>query len=575
MSGSIDRLEGAFPEPQRPRPVAPASSGGGGIGADYERKLKRLGQRWLTYLQTTGTVEEYASASEVDMAIVSALVKRNFTDAEIWKTLADSPRYQDRIKRKGQRHTDDLYTLEIQKARQVVVPFPPDPEPRRAQRAASRPIPRSTQPPAAAQRERVPFTLLTEPGSFVSRYVAYATKRTDAPSEAHELVAIGALSALAGPIVRLPIATAVHGWRLVLWVCYIVNSTVGRKSTVVNLIQDIIEPVLGSSAFLQWEGSPQGFIQKLQERDSQTAVFIRDEYSGLMQQANRGGHMAGLFQTLIRAYDGGTIENIRVRKKNRDGEMEQDVDRANDPYLVTLSASTRDSFITRATIDNVLDGFLARFIFVTGAAEPRQLPVITAAIRAERDALIRHAREFVERAHQMAELAISQEVLDASWATEQAWLLEAQDTEYPDALAASYKRLSESVLKVAALLAIDRGEVPQVQLRDYETALAIAEQRWKQPTRELVETLGQTEFARNCDRVLLSIRRQPGIPLSHLYRLHRKLKKRDFDEVLAALEQQEMVERIDGEADSGRAPVLFFPCGAGASDEMQNGRAGP
>jgi hypothetical protein len=566
----LSRLESTFGRTERPKTASP-TSGDGGVTADYEAKLRRLGQRWSENINTIGALESYASASEVDMAIVTALVKRNFTDAEIWRTLRDSPRYQDRVTRKGQQHTDNLYAKEIEKARQVVTPFPPDaPRPAHAERGSRRPYPLVQQPTTVAERPRPapvpvrpilpPFTLATPADSFVSRYVRYAAKRTDAPLEAHELMAIGGLSALAGPVPRLPIATSVHGWKLSLWVLYIVNSTVGRKSTVLNLMRDILAPILGEHALIEWEGSPQGLIQRLQDRDGQSAVFLRDEYSGLVQQMNRGGHMAGLTQTLIRAYDGGVIENIRVKKKNRDGEMERDVDRVADPYLVTLSASTRDSFITRCTIDNVLDGFLARFVFVTGYAEPRPLKELEASVRTERDELVQHARDFAARADQFGDIALHPDVLAAAWDTEQAWLKEADASNHPDALAASFKRLSESVLKVAALLAIDRGEISRVELEDYQAALRMGD-RWRRSTLEIVETLGATDFQRTCDLVLASVRRQPGIPLSHLYRLHRKLRKRDFDEVLAALAEQAQLQLVERQSDGqqGRPPIRIYP----------------
>src|SRR5437660_1687500 len=73
------------------------------------------------------------------------------------------------------------------------------------------------------------YVSVTPPESFVSRYVAYARQRTDAPPEAHELMAVGILSALAGPKPRVPLATSIKGLSLVLWALYIVNSTVGRK----------------------------------------------------------------------------------------------------------------------------------------------------------------------------------------------------------------------------------------------------------------------------------------------------------------------------------------------------------
>lgn len=559
MTDELERLKGAYAttlpatKGQTPQPT-------GGVTASYDEKLRRLGRRWTGLLNTVGPAERYTTASEVDMAIVAALVKRNFTDGEIWEVLRGSPRYADRVERKGQRHTDDLYGKEIAKARGLVVPFPPDPPrsnpttpPQR--RHIDAPPPTPPRPPA--------FTVVTPADSFITRYVDYASQRTDAPPEAHELMAVGALSTLAGSSPRIPIATAVHGWQLNLWTLYIVNSTVGRKSTVVNFITDILVEVIGKAALIQWEMSPQGFIQALMARNGEPAAFVRDEYSGLMQQMNRGGHMAGMLQTLIRAYDGGTLENRRTKKKNEaSGEMEADTDRVENPYLTKLCASTRDSFIQRATIDNVLDGFLARFIIVTGHAEARRLVKMPPALVHARVRLIQHAQDFHARANGIADMGITDAVLDAQWETEQAWIREADASDYPDALAASFKRLSESVLKTAALLAIDADTIT-VDVEHYRTALAMGE-RWKHSTRGLIETLGRTEFQRHCDDVMASVERHPdGIKLGELYQHHRRLRKRDFDEVLAALELQERIDRIEADQDGpGRKAVLLLPVSA-------------
>src|SRR5262245_20628794 len=180
------------------------------------------------------------------------------------------------------------------------------------------------------------YASVTPHSSFVTHYVDYARQRTDAPPQAHELMAVGLLSALAGPVPRLPIATSSKGWSLCLWTLYVVNSTTGRKTTVINTALDIAVEVLGKDAIFFWEGSPQGFIQRLQSRDRQSAIFVRDEYSGLLQQMNRSsGHMAGLAQMFIRAYDGGSLENVRTRKRNKQtGETEADSDSVMEPYLV-------------------------------------------------------------------------------------------------------------------------------------------------------------------------------------------------------------------------------------------------
>ena len=101
--------------------------------------------------------------------------------------------------------------------------------------------------------------------------------------------------------VRLPIATSPRGWSLVLWILYLVNSTAGRKSTVIDLAIDLVRDVLGEAALIFWEGSPQGLLQRLQARDGEATVFVRDEYASLMAAFNKNGHLSGLPQVLIKA----------------------------------------------------------------------------------------------------------------------------------------------------------------------------------------------------------------------------------------------------------------------------------
>ena len=92
------------------------------------------------------------------------------------------------------------------------------------------------------------FATVTPSYSFVSRYVAHLTRRTDAPPEAHELMAVGVMSALAGPNPTIPMATSTRGDRLIQWNTFIVDSTVGRKSTVLGFARDIVKDILGEAA---------------------------------------------------------------------------------------------------------------------------------------------------------------------------------------------------------------------------------------------------------------------------------------------------------------------------------------
>ena len=95
------------------------------ISTSYADKLRRLGNGWKNALANTGA-NGYASASECDNAIVWALVKRHFTDEEIFRTLEASARYAGRVERKGEKHTRELFENEIVKARAALDPFPLD-----------------------------------------------------------------------------------------------------------------------------------------------------------------------------------------------------------------------------------------------------------------------------------------------------------------------------------------------------------------------------------------------------------------------------------------------------------------
>jgi putative DNA primase/helicase len=409
-----------------------------------------------------------------------------------------------------------------------------------------------------------PYLSVTPAASFVTRYVAVAQERTDAPSAAHELAAVLVMSALAGPRVRLPLAYRADGVRLVLWGMNVVDSTSGRKTTVNEFAVDVVRQVLGDGAILPWKGSPEAFVQAFAARDGQAAVFARDEYTGLLASMKKGGYTSGLAQDFIRAYDGLPIVMARTAKMNRKtGQRVDDTDRVRDPYLVKLCAATRTSFITTATSDDVRDGLLARFVFTSGTAVERQARKMTPALEDAWRSVVAVAREFHERADELLRIELPDAILAEHWEIENRLKADALDAARPDEARPAMKRLSETVLKVAALLAIDRGAVV-VESDDLVAAAALAE-RWKETTLAIIADIGRTRFQALSDDVLATIRKYPkGIMLSALYRAHRELRQHEFDEVLGALETQRFVERAEVTTGRpGRPPVIYTPVMAG------------
>jgi hypothetical protein len=341
----------------------------------------------------------------------------------------------------------------------------------------------------------------------------------------------------------------------------VVDSTSGRKTTVNEFACDVIRQTLGDPAILPWKGSPEAFVQAFAGRDGKAAVFARDEYTGLLAGMKRGGYVAGLAQDFIRAYDGLPIVMARTSKMNRKtGERVDDTDRVREPYLVKLCAATRTSFISTATIDDVLDGLLARFVFTSGTAEERPPQRSTPALEAAWHDIVRRAQAFRDRAENLLRVEIPDRVIADHWQIEKAYRAQALLAPRPDAAGPAMKRLAETVLKVAALLTLDRGGA-EISPDDLAAAAAMAE-RWKRTTLALIADIGRTKFQARCDAVLATIRvHRQGITQAGLYRAHRDLDKREFETVTEALEMQGLIHsaemRTPGKA--GRPPVVYYP----------------
>jgi hypothetical protein len=159
-------------------------------------------------------------------------------------------------------------------------------------------------------------------------------------------------------------------------------------------------------------------------------------------------------------------------------------------------------------------------------------------------------------------------VLAAHWELEKRYKAEALTAPRADAAGPAMKRLAETVLKVAALLAIDRagGEISPDDL----VAAAGLGERWKRTTLALIADIGRTRFQARCDAVLTTIRTHPqGISQSGLYRAHRDLDGREFSNVIEALEMQHLAYAVETRTPgkAGRTPVMYF---AGASSEQPN-----
>lgn len=414
-------------------------------------------------------------------------------------------------------------------------------EPSAEEPAAAKDEPRAEEPQAPRASRARPAAPL--PAGFVRQYVETALRRTDAPPEAHTLTAVTVLSALAGPGPRLNLAHQRAGTSLLLWSMNLVDSTGGRKTTVNDFGTDVLSAVLGEGAVLPWKGSPERFIQLMAARDGLPCVLARDEYVGLLLAMKSGSYMAGFAQDLIRAYDGLPLTMGRTAKMNRNtGARTEDSDVVWQPYLVLLTAATRSRFISVATMDDVLDGHLARVTFTSGSAEEAPMKARTPEIEAAWRGVIDLAFTFRERAQVVQHVTIAEEVMAAEWQLEKEFKEAARSQAKPEVAAPAMKRLAEGVLRTAGLLAVEQATAgrAEIQLPQWEAAVALSAP-WQDTTLALVADIGRTQHQARCDAVLATIRAKPGLTRSALFGTHKGLRAREFDEVLTALEQQHRI----------------------------------
>src|SRR5262249_24333046 len=112
---TIDGLERAFSRTGTQREQRDDGPFDGAECRDEGTLRQLLGRNYRAILDAPGR-HSRPTPSHADMALLSAMARRDFTREEMWLLLEDSPRLADRIKRKGEKHARALYEREITKA---------------------------------------------------------------------------------------------------------------------------------------------------------------------------------------------------------------------------------------------------------------------------------------------------------------------------------------------------------------------------------------------------------------------------------------------------------------------------
>jgi hypothetical protein len=394
--------------------------------------------------------------------------------------------------------------------------------------------------------------------TLVEEYVEWGKTIGDAAWQYHEAGAFIILSTLLGATVRLP--TSFGTILPNLWFMILADTTLTRKTTAMDLAMDILIEI-DSDAILATDGSIEGLMTSLSMRPGRSSIFLRDEFSGLLEAMTKKDYYAGMAETLTKLYDGKLQKRI----------LRKEVIEVRDPVLILFAGGIKTRVLSLLTHEHIASGFLPRFIFVLAESDTKNLkplgPPTDHSVEV-RQKMIDRFKTIYGHYNRTETFTIGDKSVTAPkrWQVEmtpQAWtrfnvleqgmLSSALKTEHRDTLTPTFDRLAKSGLKLAMLIAASRnlGTKVTVTVDDIVRAFYYVE-KWRYHAFKVVTGVGTSPLERLVQRVMEAITRSPGVRRATLMQ-NFHLMSREADVVFGTLEQRGLISRVK----SGRAETLY------------------
>lgn len=401
---------------------------------------------------------------------------------------------------------------------------------------------------------KMPDMLPTEPASetIIDRYMEWATEATDAVPIFHELSAFIVLSAILSSNVQLEVSYGMVYPNL--WALILGESTLTRKTTAMTLARNLIAYV-DEDVEIASEGSAEGILGALQHRPAMTSMFYRDEVSGFFDAVNKKDYLAGMNELFTHLYD------VPMHFKRQ---LKKETIHVEKPIFIFYGGGIRDEVYSKLNPDNILTGFLPRFLVVSGETDMARIRPTS---RFGTENLNKKKKIFDQVAdikeiynqtrpmkiagqtiHRAA--TIDAELTDDAWQRyqdiETAFTQQAYNSNVANYALPTFERLSRSMFKMALLLCATRsepeGDKITVEVRDIDNA-AYYVNRWGPYSIDVINNVGKTTHSRMVDKIRNIIEVHPGIPHSTLMR-NTKLPKREMDIVMETLIDRGEIRRV-------------------------------
>lgn len=379
-------------------------------------------------------------------------------------------------------------------------------------------IPETVDGPLLTDTERA---LVAQQETFVTRYINWASKLGDAAVAYHQAGAFVVLSALLASRVTLP--TSFGSIVPNLWFMILGPTTVTRKTTAMEIAVDLLLEV-DPDAIVATDGSIEGLLQGLSMRPGRASIFLRDEFSGLLEAITKKDYMAGMAETLTKLYDGKYSKRI----------LRRETIEIRDPILILFAGGIGDRIQQLLTLDHVASGFMPRFVYIS--AEPDISKVRPMGPPIVRDLTGR--QELLDEMNEMylhynqppapgGGIRVGPAPKVTARLTPEAWerfnqfememLKAGHESERPDLLTPVFDRLGKSLLKAAILLAAAEQREHEVVIEVIHLlhAISMAEE-WRDHAVDVINGVGKSYIEREIERILTVVKKRPGISRSAL-----------------------------------------------------------
>lgn len=395
--------------------------------------------------------------------------------------------------------------------------------------------------------------------TFIEDYIDWAAGVGDAAQAYHQAGAFVCLSGLLAGRVRLPTSYGIMVPNL--WFLLLADTTLTRKSTAMDLAIELLVDI-DSDVVMATDGSIEGLFSALSFRPSQPSIFLRDEFSGLLDQMTRRDYYAGMAETLTKMYDG----------KFQRRQLRREVIEVRDPCLILFAGGIKTKVLQLLQYEQVTSGFIPRFIFITaksniGALRPLGPPSrgtlegrqrISEYLHKLRSMYVKPLEVKVGATVTTTKMMFDAQLTPGAWElynTMELKLLESGvKSIVQDLLTPTMDRLAKSGLKAAVLIAasrmrerviVDEGDI----LHAFQYVIG-----WREYAMEVISNVGLTQQERGIGVIFNAIKRNPGVLRSTLMQTYH-LTKRDADQIFDTLEQRGLVNRTRSGRSERLSPV--------------------